>query len=261
MKPIEKVIGIMKRLRGDHGCPWDKEQNHESIAACALEEACELADAIASNDMEAMKEELGDLLLQVVFHSVMAEEKGWFDFDDVARGLADKLVLRHPHIFAGLNVEDSAQVLQNWEKIKKKEPGKAGRNSVMDSVPRSLPALVAAIRMQEKAARYGFDWDSSAGIIEKIKEELSEIEDALSSGFPEAVSEEIGDLLFSVVNLARKTGIDPETALRKTNQKFCKRFMAIENEAKKKGIPLSDMSLKQMDSVWERQKESEKGCK
>ena len=249
----------MVRLRDpETGCPWDREQTLESLKPCLLEEAYELLAAMNRPDDRANYiEELGDVLLQVMFQSVMAEQEGRFTFDDVANAIADKLVHRHPHVFGDVDAKDSVTVLRNWEQIKQQEHKKEARHSALDGVPPALPALLKAQRTQEKAARVGFDWKDSGGPLEKIREETEELVEAVRerrSSRPAdsgRVKEELGDLLFSVCNLARHLGVDAESALEGASAKFSRRFRAVEAAAKDAGRSLRDMSLAEMDELWE----------
>lgn len=254
MKEFDRLVEIFELLRAPGGCPWDAQQTHKSIARCAVEEAYELVDAIDGNDVNHLREELGDVLLQVLFHSTIAHELGEFTIQDVINDLADKLIYRHPHVFGNESVADSGEVIRNWERLKKKEQGKTDRESILDGIPEALPALLQARKIQSKVSRVGFDWQDTDGVVEKVKEEAGELLQAIERNDVEEIAGEIGDLLFSVVNLARFAGVDPESALRRTNRKFRKRFSMIESEAKKRGIPLEEMSLQEMDEIWERAK-------
>lgn len=263
----------MARLRDkENGCPWDVEQSFETIVPHTLEEAYEVADAIERKDMKALKEELGDLLLQVVFHAQMADEAGLFSFEDVAQEISDKLVRRHPHVFEGAKIETAEQQLEAWEAIKTQEKNArerleglqsdAGNNkSVLDDVPLALPALARAEKLQKRAARVGFDWPSVQPVIEKIDEELAELKEEIKGNAPkERLEEELGDLLFVCCNLARHLKTGPEDALRKANQKFTRRFHYIEAQLKKAGKQLQDSSLEEMDALWNEAKRQEKAA-
>ncbi|HOD71068.1 MAG TPA: nucleoside triphosphate pyrophosphohydrolase [Deltaproteobacteria bacterium] len=254
MKEFDRLVEIFERLRAPGGCPWDAQQTHQSISRCAVEEAYELVDAIDGGDLDHMREELGDVLLQVLFHSTIAKDLGEFTITDVINDLADKLIYRHPHVFGGESVSSSSEVIRNWERLKKKEEGKSGRESILDGIPESLPALLHARKIQSAASRVGFDWQDAGGAAGKVKEEADELLEALARGDAEEIIGEIGDLLFSIVNLARFAGVDPESALRRTNRKFRKRFSMIEAEAKKRGVALEEMSLQEMDELWEKAK-------
>jgi tetrapyrrole methylase family protein / MazG family protein len=254
MKEFDRLVGIFEKLRAPGGCPWDAEQDHRSIARCAIEESYELVDAIDAGDVSHIREELGDLLLQVVFHSVIAKDTNEFTITDVINDLADKLVYRHPHVFGTGEAKDAQEVIRNWDKLKRKEEGKAHRQSILDGIPEALPALLTARKIQSAVSRVGFDWKDPEGIIGKIREETDELREALASNDDEEIELELGDLLFSVVNLARYLGVDPEAALRKTNLKFKQRFFRIEEEAKRRGVALEGMTLEEMDAVWEEAK-------
>jgi MazG family protein len=246
--PVDRLRNIVAQLRSPEGCPWDREQTHESLKPHLVEECYELIDAIDAGDDKEMKEELGDLLLQVVLHSQMASEEGRFSMDDVATVIADKLVHRHPHVFGENKLPDSEAVLRQWEVIKRAE--KQERESALDGVPKGLPALARAQKVQTKAARVGFDWNDAVGALSKVREELVEIESA-----PEhRLEEEVGDLLFAVVNFARKKGFDAEQVLYQATAKFSDRFHAIERLAKDRGQELSSFTLPQMDEIWEETK-------
>ena len=248
MNDLYRLIEVMKRLRGENGCPWDREQTHESLKPYLLEETYEVLNALDSGQDEHFKEELGDLLLQIVFHAQLAAEEGRFTIDDVARSIVEKLVRRHPHVFGDVKVGNAQEVLQNWEKIKKGE----GKKSILDGVPEHLPALLKARRVQEKVKRVGFDWDSVDGAFEKLVEEMRELKEAVSRGKPESAEEEFGDILFSIVNISRFLGIDAEDSLRKTINKFMKRFHAIEERIRKGGgKPLEEHTLEELDALWE----------
>ena len=255
----------MTRLRDPQtGCPWDREQTLESLKPGVLEETYELLSAMDKPEDKANHiEELGDVLLQVMFQSVMAEEEGRFTFDDVANGVSDKLVHRHPHVFGNVDAKDSATVLKNWERLKQLEHKKEARHSALDGVPAALPALLKAQRTQEKASRVGFDWKDAAGPMEKIAEELNELKaevEVRASKKPidsTRVKEELGDLLFAVCNLARHLGVDAESALELTNAKFSRRFRSVEAGAKEAGRDLKEMTLEEMDELWEKAKEGE----
>ena len=251
MEEFDRLVGIFERLRAPGGCPWDAQQDHRTIARCSIEEAYELFDAIETGDAEHMREELGDLLLQVVFHSIIARDLGEFTLADVINGLADKLVSRHPHVFGDARVETAGEVVRNWERIKGRERGKERRKSILDGVPENLPSLMAARKMQAAVSRVGFDWQDPRGVLDKIREETGELAEALESGEQGAIAGEIGDLLFTAVNLARLCGVDPESALRAANRKFRSRFGAIEEEAARRGVTLEEMTLDEMDEIWE----------
>ena len=251
---MERLRAIMHRLRAPGGCPWDAEQTHESLLPNLIEEAYELVDAIRSGDIAHMREELGDLLLQVVFHSELAGEAGHFHLDDVARGISDKLVHRHPHVFASSDAATTDAVLAQWDVIKRAEKGDQEK-PYLHGVGRGLPALPRAAKLQKKAAKVGFDWPDASGVIAKIREELVEVEQAMEGGSPHAIEEEFGDLLFSVVNLIRHRGADPELLLAAANTKFERRFEAMESVLKLDGITLAAAGLDTMESAWQRAKQ------
>jgi len=257
-RPIDRLLAIMARLRDpDRGCPWDREQNFAMIAPYTIEEAYEVADAIEREDMTALKDELGDLLLQVVFHARMAEEAGLFAFDDVAQAIADKMERRHPHVFGDAEIASVAAQNEAWEAHKAAErEAKGEAASVVEGVAIALPALVRAAKISRRAARIGFDWPDADSVIDKIEEELDEIEDAIDDRAPPAaLEEEIGDLLFATANLARKLDIEPETALRRATAKFERRFRRVETLAAERGI---GRNLDALEALWQEVKAEEK---
>ena len=262
MTGIERLHEIMTRLRDPQaGCPWDRIQTLESLKPCVLEETYELLAAMdRPDDQVNYIEELGDVLLQIMFQSVMAEKEGRFTFDDVANGVADKLVHRHPHVFGDVKADDPATVLRNWEQLKQLEHKKEARHSALDGVPATLPGLLKAQRTQEKAARVGFDWRDAEGPLAKIKEEIAELEAEIAARTSEApadsdrVKEELGDLVFAVTNLARHLKVDAESAVELTTAKFSRRFRTVEAEAKAAGKPLKEMTLAEMEALWEKAK-------
>lgn len=252
---FESLLEIMRTLRGPGGCPWDLKQTIDTVTPFVLEEAAEVADAAASGKPEALREELGDLLLQIVFLSRIAEEQGLFDIRGVCRGITEKLIFRHPHIFSDSSAETPEQVVDLWNDMKREEKRLAGipdHPSILDGVPRSLPALNLAAEIQKKASKVGFDWPEISGVFEKVAEETAEFRESLENNDTQAMEEEMGDLLFSVVNLARFAGIDPEMALRKCVQKFKKRFSSLEKTVENEGRNLAGMTLAEMDAVWDR---------
>lgn len=258
-KALDELIAVMARLRAPGGCPWDREQTYASLSQYLLEEAYETFDAIQeadqTGDITHLKEELGDLLLQVVFHSTIGAEKGDFTIDDVAAGITQKLVLRHPHVFGDAKLERAEDVLDNWDKLKadeRKASGKAEKTaeSILDDVPVHFPALLEGLKLTTRAAKVGFDWEDADQIFEKLDEEVSELREALNGRDSGEVAAEIGDLLFVLVNLARKLDVEPETALKRTNRKFRQRFRFIEEELKAQGKSPSDATLKEMDRLW-----------
>ncbi|RPF42491.1 tetrapyrrole methylase family protein/MazG family protein [Thermodesulfitimonas autotrophica] len=248
---VAPLVRIMAQLRSKEGCPWDREQTHESLKKYLLEETYEVLEAIDGGNPHNLCEELGDLLLQIVFHAQIAREAGKFDFADVVRTITKKMVYRHPHVFGSKEVKDSEEVLVNWERLKKKEKP----NATFGSVTRSLPALLYATRVQEKASRIGFDWDEWRGAMDKVLEEAGELKKAVAAG--RGVGGEVGDLLFAVVNVARLLGIDAEDALRQSTAKFIRRMEYIEARARDKGLELKDLDLSQMDAWWEEAKRLE----
>jgi len=260
---VARLLAVMQQLRNpDGGCPWDLEQNFATIAPYTIEEAYEVADAIERQDMAALKDELGDLLLQVVFHAQMAREAGSFDFEAVATGIADKMVRRHPHVFGDAKVADADAQTVAWEDHKETErrakASAEGRSaSVLDGVAAGLPALMRAVKLQRRAARVGFDWPHAADVFLKIDEELFEIKEEMQSGSAERVSDEIGDLLFAVVNLARHLEADPEAALRHANAKFERRFRQLEAELVRGGGSPAAASLDELEALWQRVKADE----
>jgi MazG family protein len=250
---LARLRAIMHRLRAPGGCPWDAEQTHESIVPNLIEEAYETVDTIQRGDHEHLKEELGDLLLQVVFHSELAEEAGRFNLDDVARGISEKLVRRHPHVFANSDVSPTDGVLQQWDAIKRTEKGDEEKPH-LHGVGKGLPALLRAAKIQKKASKVGFDWPDEGGVLAKIHEELQELETAVAEQDQAAVSEEMGDLLFSLVNLARFRNIDPEVLMASANAKFETRFGEMERVLKSGGMTLEAATPDQMEAAWENAK-------
>jgi MazG family protein len=251
LPPIEQLRAIVARLRAPDGCPWDREQTHASLRAGLIEEAYEVVEAINQADDPNLCEELGDLLLQPIFHAQIAAEEGRFNLDDVARRIVEKLLRRHPHVFGEDRCADSAEVLRKWDDIKRAEKG-AQATSALDGISSGLPALMRAEKVQKKAARVSFDWSEAAPVIAKIREELAEVEAEL--GAPQAsakIEEEVGDLLFSVVNLARKLKIDGETALQRATDKFSGRFRKVEALAKERGINMEKSTLAELDVLWD----------
>ncbi len=254
-----RLLEIMAQLRNpEGGCPWDLEQDFATIAPYTIEEAYEVAEAIAEGDRAHLREELGDLLLQVVFHAQMAQEEGSFVFEDVAAAISDKMVRRHPHVFAEHDAKDAGAVTANWENIKEAErKGKKKDDSALADVPTALPALMRAQKLQGRAARVGFDWPDHTGVRDKIREELLEVEEAIISGEQAKIAEEMGDLLFAVVNLARFMQVDAETALRDANQKFSRRFRAVEQGIRAGGRQMQDATLDEMEALWVEAKKKE----
>jgi MazG family protein len=257
---LDRLVTIMDRLRDPGGCPWDREQTINTLSPYFLEEAYEVVDAIASGDPEKLCEELGDLLLQIVFVSRIARENGWFDLDAVGAKISEKMVRRHPHVFGDRQVDGSAEVMRNWEDIKREERAGEPEASVLDGVPESLPALLKAFRMTEKAAAVGFDWRKPVDVMEKMREEMAEIEAELALGDEVAldrVRAEMGDVLFVMANLARHLGVEPETALQQTNTTFKRRFQAMEERSRESGRDFHQMDLAEQDALWDRVKAEE----
>ena len=249
------LLRIMEILRAPDGCMWDREQDHQSIRRNFIEETYEVCEAIDEQDPEHLKEELGDVLLQVVFHTEMEKEKGVFDIGDVADGICKKLIYRHPHIFGTVEVGSSEEILRNWDELKRKEKHQETDTSALESVAKSLPGLIRAEKLQKKAAKVGFDWENAQGALEKVEEELDAVKRAVAGdGDPE---EELGDLLFAVVNVARHLKVDPERAMEKTCNKFVRRFAEMERQAQQENKALSDLSLTELDTLWNRSKEKE----
>lgn len=254
IEAVGRVIDILDRLRVE--CPWDRKQTNESLRSNTIEEVYELADAIIDSDDANIRKELGDVLLHVLFYAKIAEEKGAFDIVDVCDSLNSKLIYRHPHIFGTVEANDSETVLQNWEALKLKEKG--GNKTLLAGVPRSLPAMIKAFRIQEKVAHVGFDWESREQVWDKVKEELSEFEAEAKSGDESKMEEEMGDVFFAMINASRLYGINPENALERTNRKFIKRFNFIEAQAKESGRSLTDLTTGEMEALWNEAKQSEK---
>lgn len=262
-KSIDELVAVMARLRAPGGCPWDHEQTYASLAQYLLEEAYETFDAIQEADQTGdtanLREELGDLLLQVVFHSTIGSERGDFSFDEVADGVTQKLILRHPHVFGDANFARAEDVLDNWDQLKADERKASGKiekqlESILDEVPVHFPALLEGLKLTKKAAKVGFDWENADQIFDKLTEEAAELKHAIERGEKDNIAEEIGDLLFVVQNLARHLDVEPETALKKTNRKFRERFKFIEDEIKESGKTLEESTLDEMDALWNKAK-------
>jgi tetrapyrrole methylase family protein / MazG family protein len=251
---FRSLIDIIDILRGVNGCPWDREQTHESLKKCLIEESYEVIEAIDNKDEEALEEELGDLLLQVIMHAQIGREEGYFDINDVVEGICKKMIERHPHVFGEIKLSSSDEVLINWDKIKHKEQGLSTYSEELSHVAKSLPGLMRAEKVQRKAAKVGFDWNRVDMAIIKAEEEIEEVKKAISEGNKENIKEEIGDLIFSAVNIARFLDIDPENAVNYTIEKFIKRFQYIEEKGLESGKNLMDMSLEEMDALWEKAK-------
>ncbi len=255
-RAAERLLGIMDELR--EKCPWDRKQTFESLRDNTIEETYELADALLNEEPEEIRGELGDLLLHIVFYSKIASEKGMFGFADVADAICDKLVYRHPHVFGAVQAANAEEVLQNWEQLKLKEKGH--RKGVLSGVPAALPALVKAYRIGQKAAAAGFDWEKPADVWDKVREEISEVETEMKRRGEkgDGIEEEFGDLLFALVNAARLYGVDPETALEKTNRKFIRRFNYLENKCRETDRPMTAFSPGELEAFWQEAKKQEK---
>ena len=250
---INNLLQTFKKLRDpSQGCPWDKEQDFKSIASCSIEEAYEVADAIEREDFNDLKEELGDLFFQIIFHSGMAEEKKLFNFEEVVKELNDKLIRRHPHVFDNKQEMSASESLEIWEKEKKKEREKKNLISLMDDIPKNLPSLTRAKKIQKRAKSVGFDWQNENDVIRKIDEEIDELKRAKVSQKKEDISEEIGDLFFTLVNLSRHYNLEPEDIIRKANLKFEKRFRKMEDEANKTKVNLEDLEINELETLWQK---------
>ena len=262
---VERLKSIMHRLREPGGCPWDAEQTHESIISNLIEEAYEVIDTIKRKDYRHLEEELGDLLLQVVFHSEIAEGAGRFDMNDVARGISEKLIRRHPHVFGenSKNIDNSEGVLNQWDEIKRQEKGIEDK-PYLGGVGDGLPGILKAVKLQKKASKVGFDWNDAKSILSKVREELEEVEEAFEhyeegGSVPDELEAELGDLLFVSVNVARKLGVDPEIAIDRTNYKFIERFGKLEKRLKAKGVTLREATMEQMNDEWNKARNEDQG--
>ena len=247
----------MARLRSPGGCPWDNEQTHATLRRYIIEEVYEVLEAVDEQDPAHLCEELGDLLLQIVFHARMAEEKGEFSMQDVVDTVTEKLIRRHPHVFGDISVRDAAEVIVNWDAIKRREKSVKPR-SALDGIPKGLPALLRANKLQQKAAKVGFDWDGIAPVWDKVAEELAELREATQSGDPGRIGDELGDVVFAVVNLGRFLGVEAEVALNGTNNKFLRRFQQVEAAVKSKGLHWRELDLTALDELWEEAKATER---
>ena len=257
-KPIERLLEVMRRLRGPDGCPWDREQTIESLKSNLIEETYEVVDAMDSGDRSELKEELGDLLLQVVFQAQIADEEGAFSFDDVAGAIAGKLVRRHPHVFGDAQADTPDEVIRNWEKIKKTEKGGDTPRSLVDGIPRHLPALSKAHLVQKRVAKVGFEWDEIRGVVAKLEEEFAEVKEAMAQKDTAAIREELGDLLFSTVNLARYLGHESEELLNENIAKFMRRFQGLETRLHTEDREPENCSIDELEAVWQAVKKEEK---
>jgi tetrapyrrole methylase family protein/MazG family protein len=256
-KSIERLLEVMRRLRAPDGCPWDREQTNESLKSDLIEEAYEVIDAIESGNVSHLEEELGDLLLQVVFHSQICEENGQFEFSDVANAIVDKLERRHPHVFGEIQVSGSGEVLQNWDAIKKAEKGGDKPASIVSGIPKHLPALQKAHQIQKRAARAGFDWAHIDDVFDKLHEEIEEVKEAISRNHEEDIRAELGDLLFSVVNVSRFLGHNPEELLNHNVKKFVRRFQKVEEKVHATGREFKEFTLDELDDFWDAAKAEE----
>ncbi len=254
LNSLSKLIKITETLMGDDGCPWDKVQTRESLKPYLVEETYEVLEALDENDPEKIKDELGDLLYQILFHSKISSLKGEFDFRDVIDNLSEKMVRRHPHVFKEGKLNTPDQVVGQWEEIKKKENNKANQKSVLDSIPINLPSLIKAQKLQNKAAKEGFDWDQINDVFDKLDEEIKEFKEAVLKKTPADIQSEIGDIIFVITNIAKFYEVDAEEALRSTNNKFIKRFQYIEQKIDEKGKTLKDSPLEEMERYWQEAK-------
>lgn len=254
---FESLVDVIATLRGENGCPWDREQTHSSLKSTLIEETYETVEAIDSGDSNHLKEELGDLLLNIMLQAQIADESENFDIYDVIESLIEKLIRRHPHVFGNVDVESADEVVKNWESIKSQEEGYEDRESVLDGIPVALPALLRGQKIQKRAARVGFDWDNISDVINKIEEELKEVNDSLKNNDQDEIEMEIGDLLFAVVNLCRFVDLQAEETLRKANRKFVRRFKRMETELNTQGKDISDQSLEELDRIWNKIKKDE----
>ncbi len=255
---VNDLIDIVEILRSPDGCPWDKEQDHKSIRRDFLEETYEVIEAINKDDRDGLLEELGDVLLQVVFHTQIEREKGEFDLNDVADGICKKMIERHPHVFGDVNAETSEQVLENWDVIKKRTKQQKSQTESMLSIPREFPALMRADKVQKKAAKVGFDWETVDGAFDKVSEELAELKEAVTMGVIDNAREELGDLLFSVVNVSRFVDVDSEEALTNATDKFIDRFSKVEKLAEERGLNMKETELSELDKLWDLAKQISK---
>jgi tetrapyrrole methylase family protein/MazG family protein len=257
-RSFEDLVALMTRLRGPDGCPWDRKQTLPDLKPYVIEEAYEVVDAIDRDDRASLAEEVGDMMLEAVFIAEVTREEGSFDIYDAITAVHDKLVRRHPHVFADAQAGDAEEVLVNWEKLKNEER-KSENKSLMAGVPQSMPALLKASRLTEKAARVGFDWRRTEDVFEKLDEEIAEVHEAIASGDATKVHDELGDLLFTIANIARKLNVNPEEALQSTNRKFTRRFESMERAVRENGRNLDQLSLEEMDALWNDAKNAERG--
>lgn len=251
---LERLIDIMRILRSKDGCPWDREQTHQSLKKYLIEETYEYLEVVDLEDKERMCEELGDVLLQVVFHAQIAKENKDFSIEDVINGVCEKMIRRHPHVFGDVTADTSSEVLKNWEEIKKKEKGNTNQTSVLKDVPTNLPALMRSYKVQQKAAQVGFDWDNTNDVFAKIREEIDELEAEYKKADKAGIEEELGDVLFSIVNLSRFLKVHPELSLSQSTNKFIRRFEIVEKKASEIGKNINDMTLSELDVLWNQAK-------
>lgn len=256
-KTFESLVDVIATLRGENGCPWDREQTHASLKSTLIEETYETVEAIDSGDSNHLQEELGDLLLNIMLQAQIADESDNFNIYDVIESLIEKLIRRHPHVFGNVDVESADEVVKNWESIKSQEEGYEDRESILDGIPIALPALLRGQKIQKRAARVGFDWKNISDVLNKIEEELNEVNDSLEKDDQNEIEMEIGDLLFAVVNLCRFVDLQAEETLRKANRKFVRRFKRLETELNSQGKNISDQSLEELDSIWNAIKKDE----
>lgn len=246
---VQEIVDIMAKLRAPDGCPWDQKQDHVSLKPYLIEESCEVLDAIDDGNMEELKEELGDVLMNIVFHAQLAAEKNIFTFQDVAQSISEKMIHRHPHVFDKTCELTAEEVEAQWQKIKAEE--KSHRESILEGIPRSMPALARSQKLQKRASKVGFDWPEKSGVLAKVHEEFKELEEALESENQEHIEEEFGDILFSMVNLARHININADHALNSANNKFINRFSMLEKVCKERNLEINDMSLTELDQIWD----------
>lgn len=256
-KLFESLVDVIATLRGENGCPWDREQTHSSLKSTLIEETYETVEAIDSGDSNHLREELGDLLLNIMLQAQIADESENFDIYEVIESLTEKLIRRHPHVFGNVDVENADEVIKNWESIKSQEKGYEDRESVLDGIPDALPALLRGQKIQKRAARVGFDWDNISDVFNKVEEELNEVNDSLKNDNQDEIEMEIGDLLFAVVNLCRFVDLQAEETLRKANRKFVNRFKRMETVLNTQGKNISDQSLEELDKIWDVVKKDE----
>lgn len=260
MNNFEKLVEIVKKLRGENGCPWDREQNLYSIKNLFMEEAFELIDALDKQDIYNIKEELGDVLFHTVFHACMAQDEGHFDINQVLETINEKLVRRHPHVFGTENVSNSDEVIVNWDKIKAEEKKHKGHESIMDDIPNAYPSVLKAFKIQEKARKSGFDWNNADECMEKVHEEFGEFTNAVKSGSKAEMEHELGDIMFALINISRFLEINPDEALRKANCRFVSRFKHIEKSIKEDGRTLKDSNIEEMEKFWQEAKKLKNDC-